>query len=237
MFRWIPLESNPEVLNAWSKAAGVASNEVEFGDVYGLEDEILALVPAPVQAVLLLFPISESSEAKRKEEDEKIESSAQYPIDPSVFWIKQTISNACGTIGLLHALINSDVTLAAGSPLEKFVEECKAKSPEERAKLLETTSLFAHIHSEAASSGQTAVPTDLDTNLHFTCFVQAPVRGTDSPGKTKRVIELDGRRVGPIDRGESSGNLLHDVAEIVKMIVACSSSVQFSMVSLGPKEL
>ncbi|KAG9312641.1 hypothetical protein JVU11DRAFT_7056 [Chiua virens] len=47
------------------------------------------------------------------------------------------------------------------------------KTPEERAKLLETTPLFESIHASAASSGQTAVPNDLETDFHFTCFVKA----------------------------------------------------------------
>jgi hypothetical protein len=63
--------------------------------------------------------------------------------------------------------------------------------------VLETTPLFADIHAQAASSGQSAVPTDLDTNLHFTCFVAAPSPSGEGP----RVVELDGRRNGPIDRG------------------------------------
>jgi ubiquitin carboxyl-terminal hydrolase L3 len=74
------------------------------------------------------------------------------------------------------------------------------KTPEERAKLLETTPLFADIHAQAAQAGQTAVPTNLDTDLHFTCFVQAPdetARKTGVPGK-HRLIELDGRRAGPV---------------------------------------
>lgn len=79
------------------------------------------------------------------------------------------------------------------------------KTPEERAKLLETTPLFEKIHESAASSGQTAVPRDLDTDLHFTCFVKAPA--TDRAGEPTqrwRLIELDGGRLGPIDRGECS---------------------------------
>jgi ubiquitin carboxyl-terminal hydrolase L3 len=74
------------------------------------------------------------------------------------------------------------------------------KSPLERAKLLETTPLFADIHAQAAASGQTAVPTNLDTDLHFTCFVQAPdgnSRAAGTPNPKKRLIELDGRRGGP----------------------------------------
>jgi ubiquitin carboxyl-terminal hydrolase L3 len=82
---------------------------------------------------------------------------------------------------------------------------------------LETTELFANIHADVASTGQTSVPTDLNTDLHFTCFVQAPdpaARAQELPAhavvKTSpegtstgmRLIELDGRRSGPVDRGE-----------------------------------
>ena len=49
----------------------------------------------------------------------------------------------------------------------------------------------------------------MHTDLHFTCFVQAPdpPRGDIESPNPRRLLELDGRRVGPIDRGEST-NLL-----------------------------
>ncbi|GLB43457.1 putative ubiquitin carboxyl-terminal hydrolase [Lyophyllum shimeji] len=226
--RWIPLESNPEVLNKWSEKAGLLTARAAFQDVYGLDPELLAMVNQPVKAVVLLFPITDALEAKRREEDQKITNEGPSVLDSTVLWIKQTIPNACGTIGLLHALANSNVELAPNSPLARFIEECKAKTPEERAKHLETTPLFANIHAEAASGGQTAVPTDLDTDLHFTCFVQA-----GSPG-AYRIVELDGRRAGPVDRGALEKDLLTDVAKIVKeTYVSNTSSVQFSMVALG----
>ena len=81
------------------------------------------MVSQPVKAVILLFPISDAYEQKRREEDERIAGQGQHAIDPTVFWMKQTvsllcrlsvwqrtecpqISNACGTMALLHALIN-----------------------------------------------------------------------------------------------------------------------------------
>jgi Ubiquitin carboxyl-terminal hydrolase, family 1 len=84
------------------------------------------------------------------------------------------------------------------------VNATPGKTPTERAKLLETTPLFANIHADAAAAGQTSVPENLDTDLHFTCFVQAPEPGprqTATSTKTMRLIELDGRRAGPVDRG------------------------------------
>lgn len=101
-------------------------------------------------------------------------------------------------------------------------------TPLERAKCLETTHLFDDIHQDAAKSGQTnAENANMDTDLHFTTFVRAPpasVRaaagavakgqievqgvgasalGAEGEGSTEmRLVELDGRRAGPIDRGE-----------------------------------
>lgn len=82
---------------------------------------MLALVPRPVNAVLLLFPIEETGEAFRKREDERIAKEGQPKVDDTIFWVKQKvcevcfdlnrfqifqISNACGTIGLIHAIAN-----------------------------------------------------------------------------------------------------------------------------------
>ncbi|KAJ3711185.1 peptidase C12, ubiquitin carboxyl-terminal hydrolase [Lentinula raphanica] len=226
--RWIPLESNPEVFNSWASKAGVDTTESQFSDIYGLDQELLAVVPKPVKAVLLLFPISKTLEAKRREDDEKIRSTSQSSLK-NIFWIKQTISNACGTIGLLHALANTNVIYTADSPLGRFIDACRDKTPEERAQFLETTPLFAEIHAQTASGGQSAPPVDLDTDLHFTCFVQAEIEGAP------HVVELDGRRAGIMDRGKISNDLLTDVASLVKeTYIKTSASVQFSMTSLGP---
>ena len=54
--------------------------------------QLLAMVPQPVKAVILLFPITEAIEARRKQEDEKVKTQGQHPIDPTVFYIKQTVS-------------------------------------------------------------------------------------------------------------------------------------------------
>jgi ubiquitin carboxyl-terminal hydrolase L3 len=100
--------------------------------------------------------------------------------------------------------------------------------------------LFASIHSEAASAGQTAVPDiSQDVDLHFTCFVHAPDPGAREEGieaedDARRLVELDGRRVGPIDRGVCT-DLLADAAKYIKEnFVKDSTSVNFSMMALAP---
>ncbi|KDR71856.1 hypothetical protein GALMADRAFT_253635 [Galerina marginata CBS 339.88] len=246
--RWIPLESNPDVFNLWSKKAGVLANSAHFEDVYGLDEELLAMVPQPVRAVVLLFPIDSEGDKKRNVEDERIAREGQPKIDDTIFWVKQTIPNACGTIGLIHALANSGVTFAPTSVLQKFIFQCEGKTPLERAHLLETTPLFANIHAESASSEVNQTAAKVDTDLHFTCFVEAPdsdfrkaAKGedvseeaiNDKKSTGMRLIELDGRRAGPVDHGDCK-DLLKDVATLVKArYITSSSSVYFSLMALS----
>jgi len=230
--KWIPLESNPEVMNSWSSKLGLSTKVSKFEDVYGLDPELLALVPQPSKAFLLIFPLNERLEESRKAEDQKISTEGQHKLDPSIIFIKQTISNACGTIGLLHALANSDVTIDPTSPLAKFFTEVMPLSPELRAKTLQETHLFADAHVTAASLGQSAVPSvNDDVDLHFIVFIQA--MSSEEPGQ-KRLVELDGRRPAPVDHGKSE-DFLQDVANLVRAkYIALSTSQNFGLISLGP---
>lgn len=48
-----------------------------------------------------------------EEEEQQIRKEGQL-VNPDVFFIKQTIGNACGTVGLLHALGNNTSVLKFG---------------------------------------------------------------------------------------------------------------------------
>ncbi|XP_073651408.1 ubiquitin carboxyl-terminal hydrolase isozyme L3 isoform X3 [Tursiops truncatus] len=191
-----------------------------------MDPELLSMVPRPVCAVLLLFPITEKYEIFRTEEEEKIKSQGQ-DVTSSVYFMKQTISNACGTIGLIHAIANNKdkMHFESGSTLKKFLEESASMSPEERARYLENYDAIRVTHETSAHEGQTemlshftdwktkklltqlAPNIDEKVDLHFIALVH--VDG--------HLYELDGRKPFPINHGETSDEtLLEDAIEVCK---------------------
>ena len=107
-------------------------------------------------------------------------------------------------------------------------------TPLQRSKLLEESEIFANIHSDAAHGGQTVAPSaDEEPPFAYTCFVQAPSPAS-IPGGGHRLLELNGARDGPVDRGTCE-NLLEDVAKFVKEThVDHTADPKFSMLALGP---
>ena len=181
----------------------------QFVDVCGMDPELLSMVPRPVCAVLLLFPITEKYEVFRTEEEEKIKSQGQN-ITSSGYFMRQTISSACGTIGLIHAIANNKdkMHFESGSTLKKFLEESASLSPEERAIYLENYDSIRVTHKTSDHEGQTeAQNIDEKVDLHFIALVH--VDG--------HLYELDGWKPFPINHGETSdATLLRDAIEVFK---------------------
>jgi ubiquitin carboxyl-terminal hydrolase L3 len=123
--------------------------------------ELLAMVPQPVKAVLMLFPITEATEAAKESEETRLKDGGQH-ISPNLWFTKQTISNACGTVAMLHAFANGDMSFKSGSFLERYLQASQDLSPQERAKLLESPEEgqpdIEGAHKHAAQEGQTAPP-------------------------------------------------------------------------------
>jgi len=224
--RWLPLESNPDLLNKYIENIGISTAKCQFVDVFGLEAELVAMVPHPVHAVLLLFPITEVTNKSDKEELQRIQNNPQT-INNQVWFIKQTIANACGTIGVLHSLANNiqHLDLDPNSALAKFLANVHNLTPGERAKSLEEASDLAAAHDETAQQGQTAAPSiDEDVWNHFIVFVE---RGGS-------IYELDGRKPFPINHGPSSTEtLLEDSVKIIlEFMKRDPTQMNFSMMAL-----
>ncbi|XP_077244971.1 ubiquitin carboxyl-terminal hydrolase 3-like [Tasmannia lanceolata] len=229
--RWLPLEANPDIMNQFLWGIGLPENEAEFYDVYGLDDELLEMVPKPVLAVIFLFPITAMTEAERMSEKEQALESAKKEPSKKVYFLKQTVGNACGTIGLLHAMgnVSSEIKLLEGSFLDRFFKSTANMDPLERAAFLERDRELEVAHSVAATAGDTEAPninTKVDT--HFICFVC--VDG--------ELYELDGRKSQPISHCPSSLNcLLKDAAKVIQtMIQKNPDSLNFNVIALSKKE-
>ena len=181
-------------------------------DVYGLDDDMLGWVPAPVKALVLLFPVTKNNVKFKKEQREKIEKDGQT-ISKKLFYLTQLdgFGNACGTIASIHALANIDsIEFDEASPLKDFISKNLENSAKERGEnLLRAKGI-------RESSEKTAQSTEASTrcpdrterlNAHFITFVSAE----DS------LYELDGRKAFPINHGKTSEkSFLKDAAKVIK---------------------
>lgn len=105
---YIPLESNPELFTHLIHRLGVSSS-LNFQDVLSLDDpDLLAFVSRPVYALILVFPTSENYEKQKAKEEALRKEYVDSGENECIVWFKQTINNACGLYGILHAISNGD---------------------------------------------------------------------------------------------------------------------------------
>lgn len=241
---FVPLESNPEVFTELAQSMGLSS-QLAFNDVFSVDDpDLLAFVPRPVQALILVFPVSKSYEDHRKEEDGKVPNDYYTKVagtpEQNSIWLKQTIRNACGTYGILHALLNafskSDEALVQNSYISKLANELEYLNVEERSRVLESDLELEQKHSSVASKGNTEAPDANDSiDLHYVCFTRS-ARATGS--NSHQLIEFDGRRLGPIERAvlKDDEDLLSEPAlkEIRTFMAREKESPMFSILALSP---
>ncbi|KAI8378922.1 hypothetical protein BD560DRAFT_366167 [Blakeslea trispora] len=223
--RWVPLEANPEV---WSKvihSLGV-NPQYNYVDVYGFDPELLAMIPTPVEAMIFLFPLTETYERFKEEEEARL-TKLEQNIGPEVIFFKQTIENACGMMALLHSVASNDGDIVGPGLLRDLIEKAKPMSIEERVELLENSTELASVHASAAHEGQTEAPsTEDDVDLHFICFVKV----------NEHLYELDGRKPFPINHGKCS-NLVESAAEVMQQYMARDlEETQFSAIALCKTE-
>lgn len=224
--RWRPLESNPEAMTSYIKALGV-TGAWQFTDVLSADPELLCMIPQPCSAFILLFPITQNYETYCQQEKDSIEKNGQK-ISDNIFYMKQTIGNACGTIGVIHAIGNAQdkIVLKTDSPLQNFLNKVKKLSSAEIGAALETDEEFSQAHTDAAQEGQTApLSADAPLDLHFVALVH----------KEGCLYELDGRKNYPINHGASSEeSFVSDAAAVCRKFMARDQAeMRFSILALS----
>lgn len=172
------------------------SPDLQFYDVYSLTDSTLLSIPRPVYALLVILPLTPAWDANRAEEDKDKGEYKGKGEDEPVIWFKQTIGHACGSIGLLHCVINGPAKqcIQPGSTFEKIRQKAMELGMQERAKMLYDDQDFEDAHQSVATMGDT-IPPDArggeHLGQHFVAFVK----------QGGRLWELEGSRKGPLDRG------------------------------------
>ena len=56
---WIPLESNPEVINKYIEGLGYPTTTHQFVDVFDTEEWAILMLPQPIHALVFLYPNSD----------------------------------------------------------------------------------------------------------------------------------------------------------------------------------
>ncbi len=115
---FVPLESNPLVLNDLMYGLGV-SRSLALTDVWSIDDPIqLSLISRPVFALILVLPTSERYERHRQSTRVPIRIAEDLSGEgEEVIWIRQTIDNACGLYAILHATCNFETRKFIGMPI------------------------------------------------------------------------------------------------------------------------
>ena len=93
------------------------SKDWAIGEVFGFDEDLLAFLPQPVQAVIVAI------QRKNPEEDQsKAENASLIP-----YYMKQSnvLDNACGIIACVHSILNNSekVPINPDSILDKFYKE------------------------------------------------------------------------------------------------------------------
>ena len=141
--------------------------------------------------------------------------SAEAPKLPeNLFFMKQMVQNSCGTMALIHAILNNlqVITLKDDSVIKNFYSKAQSLSAEERGKLLASDKAFIETHQRLAEEGQTQTPpADAVISNHFIAFVNVG----------DQIFELDGRKNFPISHGATTEDtFLSDAARVCKDFIA-----------------
>lgn len=229
----VPLESNPDVFTSFAHDLGL-DESYSFVDIYSLSDpDLVAFVPRPVKALILLFPLNSFFETAKNDKtiaNEELTAKEDQPI-----WFKQTIRNACGLYGLLNSLGNNKELLNKDSKLLEFLEA----HPKFDGQYSDTAAddfvvYLSELNSDKFQQGQTEAPeAEQEVNLHFITFIQ----------HNGLIYELDGRRpqgarlLSTIDEPGSDVMGQKSVADRLKWYMDNAdeqSKLNFSLIGLAP---
>jgi ubiquitin carboxyl-terminal hydrolase L3 len=233
-------------MDALAKKMGL-SDGLAFYDVYSLDEPgLLAHIPRPVSALLVIIPMTPAWRQDREAEDAALGSPESYyrggaagTGDEPIIWFEQTIRDACGSYGLLHCAINGSNPkfILPGSTLERLRAAAIPLARDERAQMLHDSAEFEEAHRSVSGLGDTAEPAvgSREHSGHFVAYVKA----------NGHLWELEGSRDGPLDRGGLADDedvlspkaLDLGLKRIIKLVSDSGvQNLRFSCIALAPRD-
>jgi ubiquitin carboxyl-terminal hydrolase L3 len=249
-----------QVFNDFARRVGVQGGWA-FADVLGLDDDLLSMVPSPCIAVILLFPVTEqiarSEMARVRAARGALTQRGARAVSPSLFFMKQYVGNACGTVAAMHALVNNRQKLKFGAdgPLAELVaaDEGGSRGSEEEAcdgaaspsSASSATSAGGGAHERAGQLGERFGASEALMRASETAArlggTAAPERGVDADyhfitfvgGDDGNLYELDGTKPRPINHGPVRLDVLRDAARVIREhFVKAMPGGHFNMMAL-----
>jgi len=183
--------------------------------------------------MVLLFP-SKNPDGSRAREKLEVENHA---LSDKVYYLKQIeghLDNACGTIAMIHAILNNRGLLGlegGNSHLENFYNETLGMTYDDRGKHLDSHQEIATVHNSLVEEGQSRVVDSDNVCHHFVCVTAAD----------NHLVELDGAyNSGPnvVEKIEEGQTLLSAAAKFIKTKYLDSNpdSIHFSLMALVMKQ-
>ncbi|KAK5172973.1 uncharacterized protein LTR77_003095 [Saxophila tyrrhenica] len=135
---WVEMESEPAFFNVMLNEMGVQGVKVQ--EVYGLDEEMLAILPQPVHALIFLF---------RYRDVDETESEKGTECPEHVWFANQIPDFACASVALLN-IVNNIKGLRMGRELRDFKDFTKDMDPLSRGDAIDSFEFVKKIHNSFA---------------------------------------------------------------------------------------
>lgn len=221
-FALIPIESDPSIMTEYLRMMCLTSHYLI--DLIDYSDESGLFSSHNVVAYIFLY------EPKKELPFGTLDTSSE--ITNGIYFMKQVVPNSCATLALIHAYLNTvpSSAIVPSSALGFFFLKTKNMSSTDRGESFAFEENFHNLHRDAAEQGQSSFIQDITkVSYHFAAFV--PFEGN--------IIELDGRKPGPVNHGPfQDGDFKKAALSVMESYMKLDpDNINFNIMALcAPKE-